>query len=265
MADLKRDRQTNVGPSMTSPLGVADETSRAAHEDAQAAIEDLNRRMRNLSSQASTEVTPYDDAALRREIADLWDFSRKLENRVEDLERRFPIFRHARVKDVFNDYLECVFYNPANDTEGGTVLVAKPWSLRVTALDGETVDIGGGNSYTYAYISMYERTRMDQDGAEATEIITPPYFLNEQLLIAKTSPFVLDGGGQPIAWEDLNSSGRGWQTDTFNWIEAETFGDLPADAADGSWGRTQNIQAGDGILCKAVKNGDVWIALTAMV
>jgi hypothetical protein len=268
MAEIKRQKGRAQGPGMTSPLGFDDAAAGRAMSEAQAAIEDLYGRLNRLKSGTGAEAgSEFDDTALKREIRNIRFEIEAMWRRIKALERKFPIFRQARVKEVFDDYLECVFYNPVTDIEGAAVNVAKPWHLRVSSFDGLTIDLGGGITYTYAYTGMYERTRTDQDSNETTEIFQPPYFVDDQILIAKTAPGVLDGGAVPIQWEDLNSAGRGWAADVFEWIEADTFYDLPPDAPDGSWGRCPHLFEVDdgGIPNKSVKNGLDWVCLTHMV
>lgn len=259
--DVEQTRTTNKAPGMASPGAIVDDQSRRSTADMQSAIEELFRLYGAVKSITPTDSEAYDDTALQRAIRGIYAQLEDHLRRIKALERKFPIFRHAHVKAVHNDYLECVFYAPATEAEGATVLVAKPWPLRVTPFDGETIDIGGGDSYSYVYSGMYERTRTDQDGNEKTETFNPPYFLNDQILIAKTFPFVLDGDNIPIIWEDLNSAGRNWDSG-FEWIDALSYLSLPSDAPDGSFGRAPSIDGIDSIMCKAVKNGPSWSLIT---
>lgn len=210
MADLKRERQRNAGPGMTSPMGIADDVSRRAHGEAQEAIEDLYRRLKEITSTVAGESAQFDDTWIRREVRNIWDAIDHLRRRVAALERMFPIFRHARVKAVYDDYLSCAMYAPTTGVEGAIVNVAKPFMLRKSAFNNVTVDLGSGHTYTYVWVNDWTRTRTNETAEAVTEIISPPYFVNDLLIIAKTGPGIVDGAGQIIVWEDLNTGARVW-------------------------------------------------------
>lgn len=83
---------------------------------------------------------------------------------------------------------------------GGVVTVAKPYHLRRSTFDGETV---GGITYSYTG----DQTRDATDGvlSEAHEVV-PAYAVGEGILVAETP----DGNGTGAGYMDVNSDARAW-------------------------------------------------------
>jgi len=74
-------------------------------------------------------------------------------------------------------------------------IVFKPHILKQTPFDGETVN---GITYTYAEDGL---SRTATDGVDTeTQIITPDYYIGEELLCIRRDSF----------WQDVNSAGRCW-------------------------------------------------------
>jgi len=132
---------------------------------------------------------------------------------------RKPAF--AKVVSVHDDYVLCKFYNPVSDTEGDEVLVAKPFVLRRSPFDGQTITYVTGQiiEYTYDDESSPEYTRMAEDTVteEAEEqFLLPSYFVGEVLRIVPGNTGVTVGEGESavgIGWEDINTAGRMWATE----------------------------------------------------
>lgn len=106
-----------------------------------------------------------------------------------------------------NDYLEC------EDAGSNTVYVAKPYELRRTPFDGETI---GGVEYTY--VSASERTA--SDGAsppeEETQYITPSYVVGAEIYAVRpateTGVETTDSPPEAITLIEMNQ-GRAWAYD----------------------------------------------------
>ncbi len=87
----------------------------------------------------------------------------------------------TRVKD-FSEFVELTLSSggAGNDTitcedgDGNTVYVAKPYDLRRTPFDGETV-----NNISYSYSDANTRTSSKAGNDDETEIITPAYYEDE--------------------------------------------------------------------------------------
>lgn len=96
------------------------------------------------------------------------------------------------------DYLVCA------DLFQQGLAVAKPYLLRRTPFDGETV-----NSITYTYYDAATRLADDGDATE-TQYITPSYYVGEQLLVIAHRTYLETDTGSNIVWEDMNTAGKSW-------------------------------------------------------
>jgi len=143
----------------------------------------------------------------------------------EKPEFRLGIYTLIEEKD---DYLLCKGFDP-NATWGQytpavrkTIKVAKPPLLQRTALDGETVEIGGID-YTYEYSDdeLGVRTASWTEYSVAQEEeqrINTPYFVDDLIVAVEIRENAgLDGldvdseeGGR-LSWVDINASGRHWK------------------------------------------------------
>ncbi len=116
------------------------------------------------------------------------------------------LVRRFRVKSESNDYLTCRTWD---GTDEGTVdvKVAKPYLLRRTPFDFDTVIYPNGQEIAYIYSEDYERLANDGVDAEI-QVMTPRYFVDEEL----TAISVLFGGTgvDECPWVDLNTAGRHW-------------------------------------------------------
>lgn len=108
------------------------------------------------------------------------------------------------------DYLEC------EDEEGRTQYVAKPYLLRQTPFDGETI-----NDVLYTYTTANERVASDESTPVAdqepdeTQVITPSYYIDEIILVVNRDTGVeIDNSGERndgkgIGFEEVGY-GRAW-------------------------------------------------------
>jgi len=101
-----------------------------------------------------------------------------------------------------DDYLEC------EDANAATVYVAKPYELRRTPFDGETI-----SGITYTYTSESEREATDGVDTE-TQFITPNYVVGNEIYAAKVQgdTGVDDPTPTAIVYIELNQ-GRAWAWD----------------------------------------------------
>ncbi len=102
----------------------------------------------------------------------------------------------------FDDYLEC------QDSLLNTIYVAKPYELRKTPFDGETI---GGVTYTYTSSSEREAT----DGVDTeTQFVTPNYRVDAEIFAVKVQgeTGVETAEPAPIEYIELNQ-GRAWAWD----------------------------------------------------
>lgn len=107
----------------------------------------------------------------------------------------------------YGDYLEC------QDADSNTVYVAKPYELRQTPFDGETIA-----GVTYSYTSASERDA--SDGASPanveTQFITPAYVAGAEIYATTESSgdTGVDTGSpaQNITYLEINQ-GRAWAWD----------------------------------------------------
>lgn len=122
------------------------------------------------------------------------------------------IVRWAEIVDVFPNYLECVFYNPADGTtRGGNFYVAKPFELQADTLDGAVITYIDGEEITYtADGTNPEYKRNHDDGLDSADfVVTPNYYIGQPILIIRV-PTNLQVGQTPIVWMEMNTTGRYW-------------------------------------------------------
>lgn len=115
----------------------------------------------------------------------------------------------AMVTGLEDDYVTCVEYSPDSTSTGGASLnVAKPYHLRRTPFDGETVTYLTGSELIYTYDATnpeYKRTAENALGYVETQQITPSYFSGEVLTIAETVT-----GVTGVEWLDISSFSKFW-------------------------------------------------------
>jgi len=123
--------------------------------------------------------------------------------------------RRFRVKSIENDYLVCRKYNSTADEESATdINVAKPYELRRTPFDGETITYINAQQISYSYTSQRERTATEvSPGSDSeTQVMTPDYWVDCEI-IAAIGIYGTTGvtvSGTLLQWEDLNTAGRFW-------------------------------------------------------
>lgn len=120
-----------------------------------------------------------------------------------------------RIVSEADDYLVCHVYNADPDLAGsgeGTevVNVAKPFLLRRTPFDGESIDYGD-QTVSYSYDSASSRETTSDDGTE-THVLTPAYFAGEEIVAFRDpggGTGVVDDEGETVIFEEKNA-GRFW-------------------------------------------------------
>lgn len=117
-----------------------------------------------------------------------------------------PWFALAKVSsmDAGGNTIQCNLYNWATSAwETSAVTVYKPYVLRPSVWDGNTITYTDSTSVTYDDTSLditYQRNADYGDDEEVQEI-TSPYFVGENLWVMKTPGDV---------WHDMNAAGRHW-------------------------------------------------------
>jgi hypothetical protein len=120
--------------------------------------------------------------------------------------------KRFRVKVTYGDYIMCHGYDTVNDEEDDEdILIAKPYLLRQTPFDGESIVFSESQTITYTYSD--EATRSATDGTDTeTQVIVPSYFENDEIIAVSR----ISGGtgvvvnDVQLAWEDMNTTGRFW-------------------------------------------------------
>ena len=118
-------------------------------------------------------------------------------------------FRWAQIISVSEDYLVCKAYNViAGTTAGDNFNVAKPYLLQQYPFNGESITYIDGETITYTKDATDpEYKRNHNNGTTSADfIITPNYFVGEQILIMKVPTYI---NGTIYNWVEL-AMGRYW-------------------------------------------------------
>ena len=128
---------------------------------------------------------------------------------------RLPVFT---VLEEFDDYLVCSGYDPYEDEQLTEVAVAKPYLLRRSPFDGQTIAFRDLTvTYAYSAVKGVRTATAIVDGEVVTETqrITPDYFSGDVILGARVQKGAAedhvgadDLDGNPIKWLDLGT--RAW-------------------------------------------------------
>lgn len=123
--------------------------------------------------------------------------------------------RMFRLTSVSPDYIEALEWD--GETLAGTaVTIAKPWLLRKTPFDGESI---GGFSFGSFSADGTERTVTKiSDSSTEDQIVVPAYTVAgggyDGDVIFAMRPVggtgAVDGDDEPIVWQDLNADARAW-------------------------------------------------------
>lgn len=127
-----------------------------------------------------------------------------------------PVIRYMRVQSVEADYITAIAYNPATDTEiGAEISVAKPYGIRQTPFDGQTISYDDGTSLSYSYSTQRKRTATDtSDSSTEEQVVTPDYFVDDEIQAMRMNTGLQDTSGNDIMWVDMNTmTPRYWATE----------------------------------------------------
>lgn len=98
----------------------------------------------------------------------------------------------ATITAINDDTLTCSL----SDEE---ITVNKPYALQKTPFDGESIEYDNGDTVSYSY-DTYRRREATLGGDSEYQVITPDYWVDEEILITKISN----------SYYDLNQAGRQW-------------------------------------------------------
>lgn len=117
------------------------------------------------------------------------------------------MFRVAQLVEVYDDYLVCQMYSPVQGDvrSADTVNVAKEYNLRRTPFDGFTIAYLDGSNITYTYDAVTpEIKREHDDGVDAADyLVTPTWFIGEEIVIIPIENGVDIGDGVYLHWMEL--------------------------------------------------------------
>ncbi len=119
------------------------------------------------------------------------------------------------VNESTGDYIQCHPYDPISGaaSTGTTVDVAKPYMLRKTPFDGETITYEDGAVIEYTYTTYRQRSAESSGIGTETQIMTPDYYDGEVIRAVRGNTGVTastTSTGDRIGWEDINTCGRFW-------------------------------------------------------
>lgn len=116
------------------------------------------------------------------------------------------------LKEILGDYLRCRTYDDGG--EGGVdIFIAKPFRLRQTPFDGETITFDSdGDSYVASYSYLSSTNRMVTiGGVQERQIVVPTWKTDFDIIYAMevVEPTgVEDEDENPITLLDINADGR---------------------------------------------------------
>jgi hypothetical protein len=155
---------------------------------------------------------------LTREIESLESRLKEVERTVQNIPVRgetMDTFFSSAMFQVFFIYAVDANYlvgNPYDMIAGAAsskqVAIAKPWKLRVTPFDGQTI-----NGISYVYSSHVQRTATNADADEEIQVVVPDYLAGTDYVLAVYCPqgtAVADWNSKATIWQDVNYDGRAW-------------------------------------------------------
>lgn len=119
-------------------------------------------------------------------------------------------FAEVTVREVGHDVLLC------DDREGRPALILKPWSLRASTFDGQTLD-----GVDYASTDLDVRTATVGSNS-VEERVVGAYFAGEKIMayrrafrdavlgVVAGELTDIESGSHRLFWEDMNTAGRRW-------------------------------------------------------
>jgi len=110
----------------------------------------------------------------------------------------------AIIKSVTADYLTCKELDADDAETGDTLYVMKPWLMRRSVFDGQTV-----NNVSYTYSSDTERVATPSGGDPEDQLVTQDYYIGAKIIVG-TKKTESDAGGNATQYYDVNDSGRAW-------------------------------------------------------
>jgi hypothetical protein len=119
--------------------------------------------------------------------------------------------KQFRFKEMFNDYYRCREWDGAE--EGAEdVFVAKPYYLRATPFDGNTVN---GITYTFSTNHTFRWARNSLTPVSTVRQIIVPYYATDDLVYAAESAngTSIVVSGSDVTFQDMNVDGRFWVRD----------------------------------------------------
>jgi len=126
------------------------------------------------------------------------------------------------VKSEEADYVWCRKLDAEGDEGDNFISVLKPYHLRQTPWDGETKTFAGGQSISWGYLDVRNRTATDTgDSSTNAEDMTPDYVLGDDGDASQTGEIILainiptehtDSAGDRIEWIEFGRT-PGWATE----------------------------------------------------
>ena len=133
------------------------------------------------------------------------------QQRVQRARSSGALLVEMEVQSESADTLTCKRVDPTDPamvtTFGDPVEVAKPYQLRRTPFDGETVTFpDGGVTFTYTADNKRDAT----DGTDMEEQEVTPFYYTGELLICAFMVTGLAADMVPVRYADINTAGRAW-------------------------------------------------------
>lgn len=116
--------------------------------------------------------------------------------------------KRARITALAADYVTADLWDEtANDFDGDSITVAKPYELRHNASGTEW-----SVAWTYSYTGTQERTRAATGYAATKQRVFPDYKVNDEIIVLFNDEHT--GVAEATEYLDLNVDARRWLTET---------------------------------------------------
>ena len=108
-----------------------------------------------------------------------------------------------QIKTIADDYLVCNEWD-GDEASDEDIYVARPYELRKTPFDGETV-----NGYAFSYNTLATERTSTGGGDSEDQVIVPEYFVGQIILAIELDDTLVTVSGSAVTWQEFQPA-RQW-------------------------------------------------------